>query len=131
MNVAIQRRVRGKAERLESKVKEVVFCKGLANVARYATPVSDVSDPGGVSCFCVCVCMCDGRGEADIIPSSEEGVVIVAILGSARLELQQTFLWNFTSQGLCHFLLYTHTHTCLDTVSLTDFHILTPTYCKH
>lgn len=66
--------------------------------------MSDASDPGGVGWLCVC----EGRGEADITSSSAEGVVIVAILGLEELELQQTFLWDFTSQGLCHFLLFTH-----------------------
>lgn len=74
---------------------------------RYAAPVSDLSDRGGVSCLCAC----EGRGEADITPSRAEGVVIVAVLGLEELELQQTFIWNFTSQGALSFPTV-DTHTC-------------------
>lgn len=36
----------------------------------------------------MCVCVCEGRGEADITPSSAEGVVVVAILSLEELKLQ-------------------------------------------
>lgn len=81
-------------------------------VGWYAAPVSDLSDQGGVSCFCVG----KGRGEADITPSSAEGVVVVAILSSEELEAQLNICMELHITGALSFpTVDSHTHTNRDT----------------
>lgn len=80
MNVAIQQRKGWRKLRMC-----VCAVWGLAKVGWYPTPACDVSDPGGVGCLHE---LHVREGEADITPSSDEGFVNVAILGSEESALQ-------------------------------------------